>query len=97
MSTGLAASTVTPGMTAPDASFATPASDACAKAVVAMRETPTNTSSIRTTTRMHSSCCRPHSHRAASRLRSLEFLHHGTDLPRGGPGAIVELLHQGGG
>ena len=32
MSTGLAASTVTPGSEAPDASFAEPAMDACAKA-----------------------------------------------------------------
>src|SRR5690348_4017671 len=34
MSTSLAASTVTPGSTAPDASLTTPAIDACARAIV---------------------------------------------------------------
>src|SRR4051812_27327164 len=33
MRTGLEASTVAPGSTAPDASFTTPASDACAQAI----------------------------------------------------------------
>src|SRR5262249_53510733 len=42
MRAGLAASTVTPGSTAPDASFTTPVSSACAKAMVGTTMTESN-------------------------------------------------------
>src|SRR2546423_823211 len=83
MSAGLAASTVTPGITAPDTSLTTPVSDACANAAVEMSETPTNTNSARNTNRIHSSLL-------------LQLLHHGTYLPGGRSRAVVELFHQGG-
>src|SRR5436190_18882921 len=52
ISTGLAASTVTPGRTAPDASFTTPAIDACAKADSGRARTIDRTSRIRRDVRM---------------------------------------------
>src|SRR5437868_888617 len=82
MSAGLAASTVTPGITAPDASLTTPASDACANAAVEMSDTPTNTNSASNANRIHSSLL-------------LQLLHHRTYLPGGGSRAVVELFHQG--
>src|SRR5688572_17754974 len=44
ISAGLAASTVTPGRTAPDVSLIKPVMDACARAAVGTRTMPTNTS-----------------------------------------------------
>src|SRR5687767_12667677 len=51
ISAGLEASTVTPGRIAPDASFTTPAMDACAYAAAGMSTRHTSASSIPFTTR----------------------------------------------
>src|SRR5678816_4217884 len=47
ISAGLAASTVTPGSTAPEASFTVPEMDACANAVIGNSATQINPASIR--------------------------------------------------
>src|SRR5687767_13125960 len=52
MSAGLAASTVTPGRTAPDASLTTPAIDACAYAIVGSTDSEQNTMTIRVARRI---------------------------------------------
>jgi D-tagatose-1,6-bisphosphate aldolase subunit GatZ/KbaZ len=52
ISTGLAASTVTPGNTAPDASFTTPAMDAWARAAAGTKSNAVRTSSARHTKRI---------------------------------------------
>jgi hypothetical protein len=52
MSTGLLASTVTPGSTAPDVSFTVPVIDACANAMVGMSTASATTCTIRTNARI---------------------------------------------
>src|SRR5262245_25036424 len=52
MSTGLAASTVTPGSTAPEVSLTVPVIDACAKASEGSRAVQTRTTAHRSATRM---------------------------------------------
>jgi hypothetical protein len=56
MSAGLAASTVTPGSTAPDGSFTTPAIDACANSDAGNNSSEARTIAARNTTRI--SCLR---------------------------------------